>query len=141
MSVSELKIIPGRVRKNFGQVKPLMEVPYLIAIQKESYQRFLQANIDPSLRKDIGIQAALKSVFPIVDFTGACELKFEEYSILPPKYTPEECREKGQTYEAPVRLSVQLVTYEIDPDTGNKSIRDAKEQNIYFGMPHGGVQQ
>ncbi len=126
-------IILGRVRKNFGQVKPLIDVPYLIAIQKESYQRFLQADVTPEAREDVGIQGALKSVFPITDYTGTCELEFVDYTILPPKYSAEECREKSLTYEAPMRLRVRLLTYDIDPDTGDKSIRDIKEQEIYFG--------
>ncbi len=130
---NELTIIPGRVRKNFGRVKPLLEVPYLIAIQKESYKRFLQADVAPEAREDVGIQGALKSVFPITDYTGTCELEFVDYTILPPKYSPDECREKGLTYEAPMRLRVRLLTYDIDPDTGDKSIRDIKEQEIYFG--------
>ncbi len=129
----DLTIIPGRVRKNFGRVKPLIEVPYLIAIQKDSYKRFLQADVAPEAREDVGIQGALKSVFPITDYTGTCELEFVDYTILPPKYTPDECREKGLTYEAPMRLRVRLLTYDIDPDTGDKSIRDIKEQEIYFG--------
>ncbi|WP_457756097.1 DNA-directed RNA polymerase subunit beta [Thermodesulfatator indicus] len=129
----DLSIIPGRVRKNFGRVKPILDVPYLIAIQKESYKRFLQADVAPEAREESGIQGALKSVFPIVDYTGTCELEFVDYSILPPKYTPDECREKGLTYEAPMRLRVRLLTYDIDPDTGDKSIRDIKEQEIYFG--------
>ena len=129
----DLTIIPGRVRKNFGRVKPLLEVPYLIAIQKESYKRFLQAEVAPEAREEVGIQGALKSVFPITDYTGTCELEFVDYTILPPKYTPDECREKGLTYEAPMRLRVRLLTYDIDPDTGDKNIRDIKEQEIYFG--------
>ncbi len=131
--MSELTIIPGRFRKNFGQVKPLIEVPYLIAIQRDSYQRFLQANVASEAREDVGIHGALKSVFPITDYTGSCELEFVDYTILPPKYTPDECREKGLTYEAPMRLRVRLLTYDIDPDTGDKNIRDIKEQEIYFG--------
>ncbi len=131
--MSDLTIIPGRFRKNFGRVKPIIDVPYLIAIQKESFQRFLQADTAPEAREEIGIQGALKSVFPITDYTGTCELEFVDYTILPPKYTPDECREKGLTYEAPMRLRVRLLTYDIDPDTGDKNIRDIKEQEIYFG--------
>ncbi|WP_022852840.1 DNA-directed RNA polymerase subunit beta [Thermodesulfatator atlanticus] len=129
----ELTIIPNRARKNFGRVKPLLDVPYLIAIQKESYKRFLQDDVAPEAREEVGIHGALKSVFPITDYTGTCELEFVDYTILPPKYTPDECREKGLTYEAPMRLRVRLLTYDIDPDTGDKSIRDIKEQEIYFG--------
>ncbi len=131
--MSEPTIIPGRFRKNFGKVKPIIDVPYLIAIQKESYQRFLQANVAPEAREEIGIQGALKSVFPITDYTGSCELEFVDYTILDSKYSPDECREKGLTYEVSMRLRVRLLTYDIDPDTGDKNIRDIKEQEIYFG--------
>ena len=93
--MSELTIIPGRFRKNFGRVKPIIDVPYLIAIQKESYQRFLQTNTAPEAREEVGIQGALKSVFPITDYTGTCELEFVDYTILPPKYAPRNVGRRG----------------------------------------------
>ncbi|MBX6423723.1 DNA-directed RNA polymerase subunit beta [Thermosulfurimonas sp. F29] len=126
-------IVPARVRRNFGRVRPPMEVPYLISLQKESYREFLQQDVPPQSRKNKGILAALKEVFPIKDFTGTAELEFVDYEILPPELTPEECWEKGLTYEALMKLRVRLITYDVDPESGAQSIRDIKEQEIFFG--------
>ncbi len=130
------------VRKNFGTVEKIVDVPYLIALQRESYSRFLQKDVEPDVREEVGLEGAFKSVFPIKDFTGASSLEFVNYSIGEPKYTPEECLEKGITYEAPVKITVRLLSYDIDKETGAQSIRDIKEQEIYFGniplmTPHG----
>ncbi|OAQ19985.1 DNA-directed RNA polymerase subunit beta [Thermosulfurimonas dismutans] len=126
-------IVPGRIRRNFGKVKPPIDVPYLIALPKQSYAEFLQMDVGAGARKDKGIQAALKEVFPIKDFTGSAELEFVDYEILPPEYSPEECREKGLTYEALMKLRVRLITYDVDPESETRNIRDIKEQEIFFG--------
>ncbi|HIE33494.1 MAG TPA: DNA-directed RNA polymerase subunit beta, partial [Thermodesulfobacteriaceae bacterium] len=126
-------IVPGRIRRNFGKVKPPIDVPYLIALSKQSYAEFLQMDVGAGARKDKGIQAALKEVFPIKDFTGSAELEFVDYEILPPEYSPEECREKGLTYEALMKLRVRLITYDVDPESETRNIRDIKEQEIFFG--------
>ncbi len=121
------------VRKNFGRVKRVVEIPHLIDLQRRSYANFLQKDVAPEAREDMGLQAAFKSVFPIEDFTGASSLEFVQYTIGEPKYTVEECLARGSTYEAPVKIVVRLLSYDVDKDSGVQSIRDIKEQEIYFG--------
>ncbi len=121
------------VRKQFGRVKRVVEIPHLIDLQRSSYANFLQKDVAPEAREDMGLQAAFKSVFPIEDFTGASSLEFVQYSIGEPKYTMDECLARGSTYEAPVKIVVRLLSYDIDKESGVQSIRDIKEQEIYFG--------
>ena len=121
------------IRKNFGKVKRIVDIPYLIAVQHKPYEKFLQKDVAPEARKDFGLQSVFKSVFPIQDFTGASSLEFVQYSIGQPKYTQEECLIRGTTYEAPVKIVIRLLSYDVDKDTGAQSIRDIKEQEIYFG--------
>lgn len=127
----EVKV--SRIRKSFAKVKQIMDLPDLIAIPKRSYELFLQANTPPENRKDTGIHRCLKSVFPIKDYSETAVLEYLDYKILPPEYEPFEAKDKGQSYEASIKLRVRLVTYDVDPDTGVKSIRDIKEQELYFG--------
>jgi DNA-directed RNA polymerase subunit beta len=122
-----------KVRKSFGKVKQIMDVPDLITIPKKSYDQFLQANTPPENRADVGIHRCLRLVFPIRDYAETAVLEYMDYKILPPEYEPSEAKDKGQSYEAPMKLRVRLVTYDLDPDTGVKSIRDIKEQELYFG--------
>ena len=122
-----------RVRKSFGKIKKIVEIPDLIGMQRDSYQRFLQMNIAPEKREDIGLQAVFKSVFPIKDFTGSASLEFVSYRFAEIKHSEEECVHRGMTYELPVRITVRLVVYDTDKDTGVSNIRDIKEQEIYFG--------
>ncbi|MGD8703482.1 MAG: DNA-directed RNA polymerase subunit beta, partial [Desulfosarcina sp.] len=122
-----------RIRKSFGKIKKIVEIPDLIGMQRDSYQRFLQMNVPPEKREDIGLQAVFKSVFPIKDFTGSASLEFVSYRFAEIKHSEEECVHRGMTYELPVRITVRLVVYDIDKDTGVSNIRDIKEQEIYFG--------
>ena len=122
-----------RIRKSFGKIKKIVEIPDLIGMQRDSYQRFLQMNIAPEKREDIGLQAVFKSVFPIKDFTGSASLEFVSYRFAEIKHSEEECVHRGMTYELPVRITVRLVVYDTDKDTGVSNIRDIKEQEIYFG--------
>ncbi len=122
-----------RVRKSFGKIKKIVEIPDLIGMQRDSYQRFLQMNVPPERREDIGLQAVFKSVFPIKDFTGSASLEFVSYRFAEIKHSEEECVHRGMTYELPVRITVRLVVYDTDKDTGVSNIRDIKEQEIYFG--------
>jgi DNA-directed RNA polymerase subunit beta len=122
-----------RIRKNFGKIKKIVEIPDLIGMQRDSYQRFLQMNVPPGKREDIGLQAVFKSVFPIKDFTGSASLEFVSYRFAEIKHSEEECVHRGMTYELPVRITVRLVVYDTDKDTGVSNIRDIKEQEIYFG--------
>ncbi|MDM8514767.1 DNA-directed RNA polymerase subunit beta [Desulfobacterales bacterium HSG16] len=122
-----------RIRKNFGKIRKIVEIPDLIGMQRESYSRFLQIDIPPEKREDIGLQAVFKSVFPIKDFTGSASLEFVSYRFGEIKHSVEECIHRGMTYELPVRITVRLVVYDVDKDTGISNIRDIKEQEIYFG--------
>ncbi len=122
-----------RIRKNFGKVKQIRDLPDLLKIPKDSYKNFLQAHTPPDRRQDIGIHRCLKSVFPIKDYSETAVLEYLDYKVLDPEYTPDEAKEKGLTYEVALKLRVRLVTYDLDPETGVKSIRDAKEQELYFG--------
>ncbi len=122
-----------RIRKNFGKIKKIVEIPDLIGMQKESYRRFLQLDVPPERREDIGLQAVFKSVFPIKDFTGSASLEFVSYRFSEAKHSEDECIQRGMTYELPVRITVRLVVYDVDKETGLSNIRDIKEQEIYFG--------
>lgn len=125
-----------RVRKNFGTVEKLIDKPHLIEMQLLSYDKFLQTDIPPEDRDDIGLQGVYQSVFPIQDFNGLCSLEFVNYEFGEPKYTVTECIERGMTYEAPIKITVRLVTYDVDPDTEAKNVKDIKEQAVYLGsMP------
>jgi DNA-directed RNA polymerase subunit beta len=121
------------IRKNFGRVKKVIDIPNLIEMQQHSYAKFLQKDVAPEAREDFGIQAAFQSVFPITDFTGASSIEFVQYSIGEPKYSEEECLSRGATYESPVKLVARLLSYDVDKESGVQSIRDIKEQQIYFG--------
>jgi len=122
-----------RQRKNFGKIKQIVEIPDLIGMQRESYRRFLQIDIPPEKREDVGLQAVFKSVFPIKDFTGSASLEFVSYSFGEVKHSVDECIHRGMTYELPVRITVRLVVYDVDKESGTSTIRDIKEQEIYFG--------
>ncbi|RME63604.1 MAG: DNA-directed RNA polymerase subunit beta, partial [Nitrospirae bacterium] len=121
-----------RERVNFGKVTPLIDVPYLLEFQRRSYENFLQKDVPPSERKDIGLQAALKSVFPIADYNETKVLEFIEYSIGEPKFSPKECLDKGYTYGAPLKIKVRLDLYDIQED-GTKRLRESKEEEVYLG--------
>jgi DNA-directed RNA polymerase subunit beta len=122
-----------RVRKNFGTIRKIVGIPDLIGIQKDSFDRFLQMDSSPEIRRDIGLQAVFNSVFPIKDFTGSASLEFVSYRFAEVKHGVEECIHRGMTYEIPVRITVRLVVYDVDKDSGVSNIRDIKEQEIYFG--------
>src|SRR5262244_2151548 len=121
-----------RVRKNLGRVRRIIDVPNLIDIQKSSYDKFLQMNVPPSERQEIGLQAVFRSVFPIKDFNGTSELVFVSYNLEPPKYDVDECRQRGMTYSAPIKVTNQLMIYDTR-DGGERIVRDIKEQEVYFG--------
>ncbi|MBF0117446.1 MAG: DNA-directed RNA polymerase subunit beta [Desulfobacterales bacterium] len=122
-----------RMRKNFGKISKIVEIPDLIGMQRDSYQRFLQMDVPPEKREEIGLQAVFKSVFPIKDFTNTASLEFVSYSFGEIKHTVEECIQRGMTYDISIRIKVRLVVYDIDKSSGTSNIRDVKEQEIYFG--------
>lgn len=131
--MAESSVFNKRIRKNFGKIQKIVEIPDLIGMQRESYKRFLQIDVPPEKREDIGLQAVFKSVFPIKDFTGSASLEFVSYRFAEVKHTVQECIHKGMTYELPMRITVRLVVYDVDKVTGVSNIRDIKEQEIYFG--------
>ncbi|MDA8417526.1 MAG: DNA-directed RNA polymerase subunit beta, partial [Desulfobacteraceae bacterium] len=122
-----------RVRKSFAKIGEAVEKPHLIEMQQLSYEKFLQMDIEPEDRADIGLQGIFKNIFPIEDFNGACSLEFVNYSFGEPKYSVEECVERGMTYEVPVKITVRLITFDVDAETGVRTIRDIKEQSVYLG--------
>jgi len=131
--MSEMNGRSKRLRRSFGKIRKVIEIPNLIEMQKRSYADFLQKDVPAEERLDIGLQGAFRSVFPIHDFTDTSSLEFVRYTFDKPKYDEDDCMSKGMTYEAPLRLTVRLVVFDTDVDTEVKSIRDIKEQEIYFG--------
>lgn len=125
-----------RVRKNFGRIPSVAEMPNLIDVQKSSYAHFLQEGVPADKRTDTGLQEVLKSIFPIKDFSGRGVLEFVKYELDEPLYDVDECIQRGMTYSAPLRVTLRLVVWDIDEETGARSIRDIKEQDVYMGdMP------
>ena len=122
-----------RVRRNFGKIGKTIDIPNLIEVQKYSYDRFLQKDEPPEERNDYGLQGPFKSVFPIQDFSGTSSLEFVKYTFEEAKYDEDECLSKGMNYEAPLRLTARLLVFDTDLESATKSIRDIKEQEIYFG--------
>lgn len=122
-----------RVRKNFATADNVLEPPHLISMQRISYEQFLQMDCAPEERKDVGLQAILKNVFPINDFNGLCSLEFLKYKFGEPKYTVEECQQRGMSYEIPLKIIVRLITFDVDEETGVQTIRDMKEQEVFLG--------
>jgi DNA-directed RNA polymerase subunit beta len=122
-----------RFRKNFGHIEKIIDIPNLMDMQKQSYERFLQYHGDPDKRENTGLQGVYKSVFPIRDFSGLSSLEFVRYSFGEVKYDEAECLQRGMTYEVPMKITVRLIVNDLDKDTGSQTIRDIKEQDIYFG--------
>src|SRR5207249_4059210 len=122
-----------RFRRSFGRIRKIIDLPYLIEIQKNSYDLFLQRDIPPTQRQNLGLQEVFKSVFPIKDFNETASLEFVSYALGEPKYDVEECHQRGMTYAAPLKVTVQLVLWDVDNQTGSRSIKNVKEQEVYFG--------
>ncbi|MDB5382849.1 MAG: DNA-directed polymerase subunit beta [Rhodospirillales bacterium] len=125
-----------RIRKSFGRLPEVAPMPNLIDVQRASYEVFLQAEVTPDARTQTGLQEVFKSVFPIDDFAGRGRLEFVQYEFDEPKYDVEECISRGLTYSAPLKVRLRLIVWDIDEDTGSRTIRDIKEQDVYMGdMP------
>jgi DNA-directed RNA polymerase subunit beta len=125
-----------RIRKFFGKNIEVAEMPNLIEVQRESYDQFLQMKEPAGGRLNDGLQAVFKSVFPITDFSGQAMLEFVRYEFEQPKFDVDECQQRGMTYAAPLKVTLRLIVFEIDPDTQSKSVKDIKEQDVYMGdMP------
>ncbi|MFD1623833.1 DNA-directed RNA polymerase subunit beta [Azospirillum griseum] len=125
-----------RVRKSFGRIPEVTQMPNLIEVQRSSYDHFLQMDIAPEKRANLGLQEVFKSVFPIKDFSDRAVLDFVKYELEQPKYDVEECQQRGMTFAAPLKVTLRLSVFDIEEDTGLRSIRDIKEQDVYMGdMP------
>ncbi|GGE83616.1 DNA-directed RNA polymerase subunit beta [Stappia taiwanensis] len=125
-----------RVRKVYGSIREVAAMPNLIEVQKASYDQFLQVDRPEAGRLAEGLEAVFKSVFPISDFAGTALLEFVSYEFEAPKYDVEECRQRGMTFAAPLKVTLRLIVFDVDEDTGAKSVKDIKEQDVYMGdMP------
>ena len=122
-----------RVRKNFGKIEAIAQMPNLIGVQTDSYNEFLQWGVPESKRQDVGLQAVFKSIFPIHDFAGRGDLEFVKYELEAPKFDVDECLKRSLTFAAPVKATLRLVVWDVDTATGARSIRDIKEQEVYMG--------
>src|SRR6266567_1528773 len=132
-----------RIRKTFGRGANIATMPNLIEVQKSSYDHFLQMGVMPEQRASVGLQEVFKSVFPIRDFSERAQLEFVRYELESPKYEVDECQQRGITFAAPLKVTLRLVVWDVDEDTGSRSIRDIKEQDVYMGdmplMTHNGT--
>src|SRR5258708_16396155 len=122
-----------RIRKSFGRIPEVAPMPNLIEVQMSSYAAFLQMQTPPTERKPVGLQEVFRSVFPIKDFSERSQLEFVKYELEEPKYDVEECQQRGMTFAAPLKVTLRLVVWDVDEETGARSIRDIKEQDVYMG--------
>ena len=123
-------------RKSFGKIPEVAPMPNLIELQRSSFEAFLQMNIPQEQRTLIGLNDVFKKMFPVKDFSGKSQLEFFRYAFDEPKYDEEECRQRGMTFASPLKVTFRLVVWDVDADTGARSIRDIKEQDVYMGdMP------
>ncbi len=122
-----------RSRKDFGKIPSIVEIPNLIEVQRRSYEGFLQKEVRPEQRDEVGLQAVFKSVFPIADYNENASLEFVSYHFGDPKYTVEECIDRGMTYAIPLKVTLRLVVYEHDKKAKSRTVRDIKEQEVYLG--------
>jgi DNA-directed RNA polymerase subunit beta len=122
-----------RIRKSFGRIPEAVQMPNLIEVQRSSYEQFLQREVRPPQRRDEGIEAVFKSVFPIKDFNERATLEYVSYEFEEPKYDVEECVQRDMTYAAPLKVKLRLIVFEMDEETGARSVKDIKEQDVYMG--------
>ena len=125
-----------RIRKTFGHIPEIAQMPNLIEVQRASYDHFLQMGVQPEDRVSVGLQEVFKGVFPIRDFSERAQLDFVRYELETPKYDVEECQQRGMNFAAPLKVTLRLLVWDVDEDTGSRTIRDIKEQDVYMGdMP------
>src|SRR5467141_3413360 len=122
-----------RSRKDFGKIPSIVEIPSLIEVQKRSYETFLQKDVTPDRREEIGLQAVFKSVFPIADYNDNALLEFDSYHFGDPKYTVEECHDRGMTFAIPLKVTLRLVVFDHDKEAKTKTIREQRGQEVYLG--------
>src|SRR6201996_112763 len=121
-----------RLRKNFGKIQEIAQMPNLIEVQRTSYDQFLQLDKGEG-RKDEGLEAVFRQVFPIKDFSESSLLEYVDYHFEEPKYDVEECQQRSMTYAAPLKVTLRLIVFDVDQETGAKSVKDIKEQDVYMG--------
>ncbi len=131
--MSQLLANNYRYRSSYTKTPSVLDVQNLIEIQKTSYDVFLQPETSPDDREDHGLQAVFKGVFPIQDFSNRASLQFVNYELEPPKYDVEECRERGMTFQAPIKVTVRLVVWDVDEESGTRSVSNIKQHAVYFG--------
>ena len=125
-----------RIRKDFGKRPSILEVPYLLSIQLDSYRHFLQEGADPDNRLEVGLHAAFKSVFPIISYSGNAALEYQNYRLGEPVFDVKECQLRGLTYAAPLRVKVRLVIFDREATGSKKAVKEVREQEVYLGeMP------
>jgi DNA-directed RNA polymerase subunit beta len=125
-----------RLRKYYGKIREVLEMPNLIEVQKSSYDLFLRSGDAPQPMDGEGINGVFQSVFPIKDFNETAVLEFVKYELEKPKYDVEECQQRDMTYSAPLKVTLRLIVFDVDEDTGAKSVKDIKEQDVFMGdMP------
>ncbi len=125
-----------RVRKNFGRIEEVAKMPNLIEVQRASYDQFFKLGAREEERQASGLEQVLQSVFPVTDFSNTASLQYVKYELEDPKYDVDECRQRGMTYAAPLRVTLRLIVFEVDPETEARSVLDIKEQDVYMGdMP------
>jgi len=122
-----------RIRKSFGRIPEAVQMPNLIEVQRSSYEQFLQREVRAGERRDEGVEAVFKSVFPIKDFNERAVLEYVSYEFEEPKYDVEECVQRDMTYAAPLKVKLRLIVFETDEETGARSVKDIKEQDVYMG--------
>src|SRR5215470_13321333 len=122
-----------RVRRDFSKIPSIVEIPNLIEIQQQSYEQFLQKDVASEKRDDVGLQAVFKSVFPIADYNGNASLEFHSYHFGDPKYTVEECHDRGMTYAIPLKVTLRLKVVDSDKETKTQTVREVREQEVYLG--------
>ena len=122
-----------RIRKSFGRIPEAVRMPNLIEVQRSSYEQFLQRDVRPADRNSDGLEAVFKSVFPIKDFNERAVLEYVSYEFEEPKYDVEECIQRDMTYAAPLKVKLRLIVFENDEETGARSVKDIKEQDVYMG--------
>ncbi|MFC5373744.1 DNA-directed RNA polymerase subunit beta [Brevundimonas faecalis] len=122
-----------RIRHSFGRIPEAVKMPNLIEVQRASYEQFLQREVRSGLRKDQGVEAVFKSVFPIKDFNERAVLEYVSYEFEEPKYDVEECIQRDMTYAAPLKVKLRLIVFETEEETGARSVKDIKEQDVYMG--------
>ena len=125
-----------RLRKYYGKIREVLEMPNLIEVQKSSYDLFLRSGDSDTPLDGEGIKGVFQSVFPIKDFNETAVLEFVKYELEKPKYDVEECQQRDMTYSAPLKVTLRLIVFDVDEDTGAKSVKDIKEQDVFMGdMP------